>query len=188
MYHKILPKLDDLDRQEIADLNENNKPEYVPETDDFGNSETVSEDNNIQQDEEIISSNNAQSPVVTPESNLDNETKFVKSVRHMKDKKYMCHHCPKGFTTKYSRARHTSTYHSQSFDGNLQKDMPIDLPDDSKNRNDIPEVIKTSGVKRPADSEIAPSVFKRPRITLKLKRKRPEEDFGPRKKARWVTL
>ena len=60
MYDKILPKLDDIDRQEILDLNEENKPEYRPELDEV---ESVSEDNidNIEQ-------SNPETSAIVPES------------------------------------------------------------------------------------------------------------------------
>ena len=103
MYNRILPKLNEVDKQELNDLNENNRP-----YDDI-NDEVVEKTTEQNQQE----SNN--SYATPPDINITND-KFKQNARapQLKTKKFACEICVnKKFTTKQSLKRHHKTFHEK---------------------------------------------------------------------------
>ena len=125
MYDRILPYLNEVDKQEINDLNMEHRPE-LDESDQVVEDEVEDEltqseiaetkDNEGETDRDIISQRqvNRDIPreVTIPEINEENLTLTKEKTNFKRPKKYACEVCVnKMFTTKSSLKRHHKTFH-----------------------------------------------------------------------------
>ena len=125
MYDRILPYLNEVDKQEINDLNMEHRPE-LDESDQIVEDEVEDEltqseiaetkDNEGETDRDIISQRqvNRDIPreVTIPEINEENLTLTKEKTNFKRPKKYACEVCVnKMYTTKSSLKRHHKTFH-----------------------------------------------------------------------------
>ena len=132
LYEKMLPLLNDVEKQEIIDLNEEHKDGLVEE---FGENTTNNDDAEPPQ-EEIVASGEDPAPASgedpappiksTSETPIAQEqdsqnvqtttqteaTVAAPSVRKKNPKRFPCDSCHKAFTTKFSLKRHFKTFHT----------------------------------------------------------------------------
>ena len=119
MYEKCLSYLNEVDRQELKDLNDEHRPEYMASTDN--------DENGPQESDEVTQPVSAseepdeneadlQSPIEdrdAPTIHLSKKEAVheTHSTKQKKPKKFSCEHCIKKFTTKYSMNRHKKLFH-----------------------------------------------------------------------------
>ena len=138
MFDRILPLLNEVEKQELNDLQERNKPYQDPEEGDenIGQPTATSE---ISQDEVKIggelSPNNPEQQQQSQEKLKIGDALKIKPVKQQhKEKKYSCDVCVnKKFTTKSSLKRHNKTFHTpkqfikQDIDSKEVANSPVDL-------------------------------------------------------------
>lgn len=130
-YHKILPFLNEMDRQELLNLNEEYKDENRIDTQEsnkdplnlnldekFKTSTNQLTQNSINSFDKKISTlePNISMPSTAKPKSSNSRTEQLKQSflpkKPKKPKKYQCEFCNKGFTTKFSLKRHKNTFHS----------------------------------------------------------------------------
>ena len=124
LYEKMLPLLNDVEKQEIIDLNEEHKDGLVEE---FGENTTNNDDAEPPQEEIVASGEDPAPPMKsTSETPIAQEqdsqnvqtttqteaTVAAPSVRKKNPKRFPCDSCHKAFTTKFSLKRHFKTFHT----------------------------------------------------------------------------
>ena len=211
MYNRVLPKLNEVEKQELGDLQETYKP--------YEDSEEVTpkqNDSALSKPETIVEQ-------MEPEKNKDELTSSLNASNQLqalttkktkrKEKKYACEICiNKMFTTTRSLKRHNETFHTAK-QFIKQNEVPPEITDPT---HDSPT--KKSAVKRRfSDRYDSPSeepIQKKVRFDLKrkfpddydspseepdqkslkfsqgIKRKGPERatDYLPRKKFHWASF
>ena len=129
-YHKILPLLNEMDRQELLNLNEEYKDENRIDTQEsnkdplnlnldekFKTSTNQLTQNSINSFDKKISTlepNISMPSTAKPKSSNSRTEQLKQSFLPKKPKKHQCEFCNKGFTTKFSLKRHNNTFHSQT--------------------------------------------------------------------------
>ena len=123
LYEKMLPLLNDVEKQEIIDLNEEHKDGVVEE---FDENTTNNDDAEPPQEEIVASGEDPPSPMKstneTPiaaqhSQNVETATQTeaaaaAPSVRKKNSKRFPCDSCNKTFTTAWSLKRHFKTFHT----------------------------------------------------------------------------
>ena len=177
-YHKILPLLNEMDRQELLNLNEDykdenevNRKESIKDTSNsneniiespqqFTENSAYSSDNKAIEQPEASYSNpeeklfKASKP--TPIQKPEITTRILtQSVRQKKPKKYQCGFCNKGFTTKFSLKRHNNTFHSQTRQNQEERTKKIseEAPDHSNTFHSQTGQNKEEKIKRKPEKE-----------------------------------
>ena len=101
MYNRILPYLNEIDKQELNDLNQNNHP--YDDLKDDGEGQTT--------EQQAINDNSDITPQYT---NTTNKSTQNDKAPELKTKKFACEICVnKKFTTKPSLKRHHKTFHEK---------------------------------------------------------------------------
>ena len=105
MYNRILPSLNEVDKEELHDLNESNRP--YDDLNDENPGETTEEPQQVNTDSDVTPpdvKNTDKSPPPT----------ITEKTSEMKTKKFGCEICVnKKFTTKQSLKRHHKTFHEK---------------------------------------------------------------------------
>ena len=122
LYEKMLPLLNDVEKQEIIDLNEEHKDGLVEE---FGENTTNNDDAEPPQEEIVASGEDpappmkstSETPIAQDSQNVETTTQTeatvaAPSVRKKNPKRFPCDSCHKAFTTKFSLKRHFKTFHT----------------------------------------------------------------------------
>ena len=122
MYEKCLSYLNEVDRQELKDLNDEHRPEYMASTDNDENgpqesdevTQPVSASEEPDENEADLQSpiEDRDAPTIQPSKNeAVISIHGTHSTKQKKPKKFSCEHCIKKFTTKYSMNRHKKLFH-----------------------------------------------------------------------------
>ena len=194
LYNKVLPLLNQLDKNELLQLNErySEEDELFP-LDETHSEETITNDiENIksthpsyQENPTITSSDpaEAKSPF-TQENSFQNHGSEYYPIRakHLhtetlskqkKPKKFLCKKCTKSFTTKYSLKRHDKNFHTNLYKETLQntESVPVDNEPSTTYENN-------HGIKRQIENpDDYDSQNKRMKQTRGIKRKQEEDDI-----------
>ena len=113
MYNRILPHLNEVDKQEVNDINERNRP-----YDDDGNDETGAkiEENKVNDISESTPSHENKPETTSTDPNIFKISTLPETEKEssMKIKRFACEICVnKKFTTKQSLKRHNKTFHEK---------------------------------------------------------------------------
>ena len=211
MYNRIFPKLNEVEKQELKDLNEINKPyQDFEEVILDENSQTLSKP---QTTEETIEPENNKDQLTTSSNNTIHlpATTTKKSIR--KEKKFACDICiNKMFTTKHSLKRHHKTFHMPkqfikqseepeeviSSDLNSPAKKPIlkrrfSSNDNSPSEEPIQKQVKFDLKRKFSDdynSVGEEPVQKSMKFSQGVKRKSPNNtnDYSPKKRFHWTSF
>ena len=186
MYNRILPKLSEVEKQEINDLNENNKP-----YEDF-------EENILDKPDasEIIEKpeRTENETVTLPVNDISQIPSIPPGQTKKKEKKFACDICVnKMFTTKQSLKRHNKTFHvSKHFI--KENEAPSVVDQATLNTVEQPETTPSINLKRKFsddnESLIEEPVEKSIKYSQGIKRKAPKKasEFMPRKRFHWSSF
>ena len=188
LYEKMLPLLNDVEKQEIIDLNEEHKDEVVEE---FNENATNNDDAEPPQEEIVASGEDPPSPMKsTNETPIAQHSQNVEtttqteapaadpSVRKKNSKRFPCDSCNKTFTSKWSLKRHFKTFHAPANTEPLQTSAEKSV--DHKRKVSNTEPLQTSAEKsvdhKRKVSDMTPNVenetLKKPKWTRGQKRKK----------------
>ena len=210
LYYKILPLLNDMDKQELSNLNDQHSEKEM--------SDFVEKQKQEEQLESQLESNPSMSEINSQSSVPDTRVENVAastidkapindispatshSTKRKRPKQFPCQNCTKSFTTKFSLRRHIKSFHSN------QPNEEVVTTTKSKKRplEDTPSVPPKTlkldrGQKRKISDEDDTTDIKQPRLENTtmgqqdflaprgIKRKiKPAIDIEPRKKTRWI--
>ena len=112
MYDRILPNLNEVDKQELNDLNENNR-QFEDQSDDVPEHEVQEVNQEVNQEDD--QANNQNAATSSSQNNTDKPAEMVAKVYSpQRMKKFACEICAnKRFTTKQSLKRHNKTFHQE---------------------------------------------------------------------------
>ena len=202
LYEKMLPLLNDVEKQEIIDLNEEHKDGLVEE---FGENTTNNDDAEPPQ-EEIVASGEDPAPASgedpAPPMKSTSETPIAQeqdsqnvqtttqteatvaapSVRKKNPKRFPCDSCHKAFTTKFSLKRHFKTFHTPANTEPPQTSAEKSV-DQKRKVSDMTPNVENETLKKPKwtrgqkrkKSIPQDKVFKQMHLDLKLKSHKCEE-------------
>lgn len=217
LYEKMLPLLNDVEKQEIIDLNEEHKDEVVEEFDE----NTTNNDDAEPPQEEIVASgedppspmkSTNETPIAQHSQNVETATQTeaaaaAPSVRKKNSKRFPCDSCNKTFTTTWSLKRHFKTFHTPANTEPLQTSAEKSV-DHKRKVSDMTPNVENETLKKPKwtrgqkrkKSMPQGTVFKQMHLEpsssvedfnaprgIKRKIKR-TIDTQPNKKSRWVNF
>ena len=126
MYNKILPLLNEIDRQELVSLNNDHKSDDQKTIENRENDNPSIEESSlpshIQPAKSIENLGNSTLKIDQPVS-VNPETS-LKPRKTMRPKKFECTKCEKGFTTKFSLKRHANKFHPSPSEPNIRESEP----------------------------------------------------------------
>ena len=200
LYYKILPLLNELDKNELLQLNqkhseeemvieeknrdnmekvESNSPSYqenqIMRNYDSVKDRTVEDRSSLLEENQIENTDVNSSPDYSIEEYPMKNRKLQLKTSHKqkRPKKYLCNKCTKAFTTKYSLKRHDMNFHTNQNKPYLQKEDP-------QNNDYIPPSNETNtyeinrGMKRKPEDTFD-SQYKRMKPTRGIKRKQEDD-------------
>ena len=190
LYNKVLPLLNELDKNELLQLNQKHSEEEMGMEENIQNNMENSESNSYQEDQTNPNFVESRSPLiqeneivsdVVPNSSPQYSTEYYpsntkngnlkSSNQRRKSKKFLCQKCTKGFTTKFSLKRHNKNFHT--FQNNQ-----LQFHENESSINNAGTSQANQGIKRKLKDTYDDSQSKRLKPTYGIKRKQ-EDDLEP---------
>lgn len=168
MYDRILPYLNEVDKQEIDDLNKEHRPELDEsdqlveaevEDDLTPNGNVEGEDNESEADRDIISQRHVYrenlQEVLPPEINEEDFSLRKNKTKLKRPKKYSCELCVnKKFTTKSSLNRHHQTFHVLRQPINKVDYVQTNPKEETSKANNLNSIIQIKRQREEEDDDI----------------------------------
>ena len=190
LYNKILPLLNELDKNELLQLNQkHSEEEMVIEETNRNNMENVESNSPSYQENQIMTNGNSvgdrsslleENQIATTDVNsspqypMNNKKLRLKTSNQQKrPKKFLCKKCTKAFTTKYSLKRHDKNFHANQNKPYLQNEDPQNN-DHIPPSNDTNTYENNKGMKRELENAYD-SQYKRMKPTRGMKRKQEDD-------------
>ena len=187
LYNKILPLLNELDKNELLQLNQkHSEEEMVIEETNRNNMENVESNSPSYQENQIMTNGDSvrdrsslleENQIATTDVNSspqyptnNKKLRLKTSNQQKRPKKFLCKKCTKAFTTKYSLKRHNKNFHATQYRQALQ-DENFQNNDYIPVSNDTNIYQNNQGIKRKLENTNDDSENKKMKLNRGMKRK-----------------
>ena len=191
MYKRVLPHLNEIDKQDISILNEENQPDIESTEGEVPEMKMPKQDEEISLTENVMPTQvDANAGSILPQQmQIPQYTGNDISKKQKKSKQFSCEICVnKMFTTKHSLKRHYKSFHESK---HIVNPPEPELKTQQKPDEEQLEYI-SKGLKRKMEPDDLSDQQQQKRIRLQTGVKRKSvmdrSDFAPNKKFHWTTF